>query len=189
MNLNPSDPPSESKSPYRQPTDRSNRSIHRADYPQLPRHPLQVCASLVQNPANLGGLCRTAEAFRIEKLILSDLAITRNPLFRNLAVSTHLWQPLAACPIDRLPDWLTQQTQAGYTVIALDASSSAIPLPQFQFPPRSVLLLGQELTGIPAALLDYCQVGVTIPQGGLVDSLNVQTAGAIAIYAYLHQRS
>jgi tRNA G18 (ribose-2'-O)-methylase SpoU len=143
----------------------------------------------VQNPANLGGLCRTAEAFRLEKLILADMAITRHPLFRNLAVSTHQWQPLAACSIAQLPTWLAQQTQIGYTVIGLDADPLAIPLPQFQFPLRSILLLGQELTGLPASLATHCQVCITIPQWGLVESLNVQTAGAIAMYAYIQQRS
>lgn len=164
-----------------------HRSIDRSSYNNLPRHSLIVCASLVQNPANLGRLCRTVEAFRLKALVLADLGITQTPAFRNSAASAHHWQPLWECPTDALPNWLNQQQQAGYTLVALDANPAAIPLPQFAFPLQTVLLLGQELTGISADLLHQCNHSVTIPQLGLVESLNVQTAGSIAIYEYIRQ--
>ncbi|MBF2051707.1 MAG: TrmH family RNA methyltransferase [Leptolyngbya sp. IPPAS B-1204] len=163
------------------------RPNSRESYRALPRHPLIVCATLVQNPANLGGLCRTVESFRLQSLVLADLATIRSPVFKNLAASSHHWQPLQACPPADLPQWLGQQ-QANYPIVALTAEPTAIPLPKFVFPQQAVLLLGQELTGIPAALLDQCDYAVTIPQFGLVESLNVQTAAAIAIYEYVRQR-
>lgn len=172
-------------------TDRTpvQRSIDRADYANLPRHPLIVCATLVQNPANLGRLCRTVEVFRLEALVLADLAITQTPAFRNSAASAHYWQPLLECKNSRLPDWLHQQQQAGYTLVAMDANPAAVPLTQFMFPLRLVLLLGQELTGIPPNILHQCDYSVTIPQFGLIESLNVQTAGSIAIYEYIRQHA
>lgn len=166
-----------------------NCVINRENYAQLPRLPLQVCATLVQNPANLGGLCRTVEAFRLEALILAELTIAQHPQFKKLAASAHLWQPLIACSSQTVADWLQTQQQAGYAIIALDADATATPLPLFHFPRRSVLVLGQELTGIPADLLTCCDDRVTIPQAGLVESFNVQTAAAIAIYEYVRQHS
>ncbi len=171
----------------RTPVQRIDRSINRDDYQQLPRYPLQVCASLVQNPANLGGLCRTTEAFRLEQLILADLAVTQDSVFKSLAASAYRWQPLLACSIAALPQWLEQQTD--YTIVALDADPTAVPLPEFRFPLRSILVLGQELTGIPANILTRCHDRITIPQWGLVESLNVQTAAAVAIYAYVTQHT
>ncbi|NJO80645.1 MAG: RNA methyltransferase [Cyanobacteria bacterium RM1_2_2] len=165
------------------------RSINRADYGNLPRHSLIVCASLVQNPGNLGRLCRTVEAFRLKALVLADLEMTENPAFRNSAASSHHWQPLWECSLDALPDWLSQQQQVGYTLVAMNANPATIPLPQFTFPLQTVLLLGQELTGIPSDLLRQCNACVTIPQFGLVESLNVQTAGSIAIYEYMRQHA
>lgn len=158
------------------------------DATELSRHPLMVCATLVQNPANLGGLCRTAEAFRLESLVLSKLAIARDSTFRNLAVSTHRWQPLSACPPELLCDWLKLQQQAGYRTIALHAEAASIPIANFTYPLKSVLLLGRELTGIPSEVLSVCDDAIAIPQYGMVDSLNVQTAAAIAIYEYVRQR-
>ncbi len=164
-----------------------SEKISRTQYPQLPRHPLIICAALLQNSANLGSLCRTAEAFRLESLLLPDLAIASSHPFRNPAASTHLWQPMQDCLPEQLPAWLEQMQQAGYAVIALDANPEATPLTHFRFPLRSVLLLGQELTGIPAPLLALADQAVTIPQFGLVESLNVQTAAAIAAYEYTRQ--
>jgi len=163
------------------------RSINRDTYSQLPRHSLIICATLVQNSSNLGSLCRTAEAFRVQSLVLSDLAVAESHTFRNPAASTHLWQPMQNCTVVQLPDWIAQQQQSGYSVIALDANPQALSLPQFRFPLRSVLLLGQELTGIPDSILALADQAVTIPQFGLVESLNVQTAAAVAVYEYLRQ--
>ncbi|MBD1870853.1 RNA methyltransferase [Cyanobacteria bacterium FACHB-471] len=166
-----------------------NRTVGRDSYTNLPRHSLIVCATLVQNPANLGGLCRTTEAFRLESLVLADRAIAQTTAFKNLSASTHHWQPFTICPIESLLDWLTQQQRLGYSLIALHTSSKAIPLTQFTYPRQSVLILGQELTGIPSSVLELCNQAVMIPQFGLVESLNVQTAGAIAIYEYVKQHS
>lgn len=163
------------------------RSIDRTHYATLPRHPLIICATLVQNPANLGRLCRTVEVFRLEALVLADLSLTQTPAFRNSAASAHHWQPMLECAIEALPNWLMQQQQRGYQVVAMDADSAAMSLTQFTFPLYSVLLLGQELTGIPASLLRLCDQRITIPQFGMVESLNVQTAGSIAIYEYIRQ--
>lgn len=182
--------------PERQPL---HRSISRHDYSQLPRHKLIVCATLVQSAVNLGGLCRTSEAFRLEALVLSDLKISQDPAFKNLAASTHHWQPLQTCIAAELPTWLRRQQQAGYTVVALAAPNLAqaslepeqkySSLLQFKFPLRTLLLLGQELTGIPDAILSLANYRLSIPQFGLVESLNVQTAAAIAIYEYVRQQS
>jgi tRNA guanosine-2'-O-methyltransferase len=165
------------------------RSHLRQDYAQLPRHPLIVCASLIQNPSNLGGLCRTVEAFRLVQLVLADLAIARSPIFRSLAASSHHWQPLSSCAPEDLLPWLVAQQQQGYAAIALHADAGAIALPAFQFPSQSILVLGQELTGVPETIVAQCDYTVQIPQFGMVESLNVQVAGAIAIYEYMRQQS
>ncbi len=162
-------------------------ALGRSEYPTLPRHTLVVCASLVENPMNLGMLCRTAEAFRLEALVLSDVKLASDRLFRQGAVATHQWQPLRECPGEHLPQWLTEQRHQGYTPIALDLGPQATPLAHLRFPERTVLVLGRELTGLPPAIAAACDRAVLIPQYGLVQSLNVQTAAALAIYTYIGQ--
>lgn len=162
-------------------------ALFRTQYPDLPRHPFVVCAALVENPMNLGMLCRTAEAFRLEALVLSDLALTQHRKFRLGAVATYPWQPVMACAVEQLPQWLADRRRQGYAPVALDLQPQAKPLPEMRFPERMVLVLGRELTGIPSAVAAACDHSVVIPQYGVVQSLNVQTAAALAIYAYICQ--
>ena len=157
--------------------------------PATYRHPLILCASLIQNPMNLGALCRTAEVFRLQTLVLPTLQIAENREFRKLAASAHAWQPLAECSTDHLPQWMIQQQANGVTVLALTRHAQAVSLPEFCFPKRSALILGRELTGIPEALVSQCDGVLEIPQFGYVESLNVAMAGAIAAYAYLCQHA
>ncbi|NEQ45018.1 MAG: RNA methyltransferase [Leptolyngbya sp. SIOISBB] len=152
-----------------------------------PRHALTLCASLVQNPMNLGALCRTAEVWRLQALVLPDPEVLADRDFRKVAVSADQWQTTSICPRDRLPEWIAQQQRNNTTVIALTRHPQAIALPTFAFPAQTALLLGRELTGIPEVLIQQCNAIVEIPQWGYVDSLNVSTAAAIAAYEYLRQ--
>lgn len=159
----------------------------RQNYLELPRHSFILCASLVHNPANLGGLCRLAEVFRLESVVLPDLAIAQHATFRKTAVSAHHWQPLSECSVDQLSQWFDTHRKQNYQIIGLDTNHASDTVTTFPFPKQTILLLGQELTGIPLQILRQCDRVVTIPQYGLVESLNVQQAGAIAIYEYLKQ--
>jgi tRNA G18 (ribose-2'-O)-methylase SpoU len=136
---------------------------------------------------NLGMLCRTVEAFRLEALVLRDLSMASDRTFRQGAVATHQWQPLEECPLPNLPQWIAEQKEKGYSPIALDIKPEAMPLSQMEFAQRVVLVLGRELTGVTAEVAAACDQTVTISQYGLVQSLNVQTAAALAIYAYICQ--
>ncbi|MEB3359798.1 MAG: RNA methyltransferase [Synechococcales bacterium] len=170
---------------------RTSRPLHpvaRHQYADLPRHPLILCASLVQNPANLGGLCRIADVFRLEALVVPDLAQTQTRAFRGTAASAHQWQPILSCNTQALPAWMQLKRIEGYCCIALHCAADAAPLGQFQYPQKTVLLLGQELTGLPDAVLADCDRQIVVQQYGLVESLNVQQAAAIAVYEYIRQR-
>lgn len=73
-------------------------------------------------------------------------------------------------------------------VIGLEQTVESQALPQFEFPERSVLVLGKEGTGIPANLLQALDCCVEIPQLGLIRSLNVHVSGALAVYEYTRQQ-
>ena len=53
--------------------------------------PVVILASLLDKPANLGGLARTCEVFRAEALVLGSLAVVGESLFRSLAVTAYEW--------------------------------------------------------------------------------------------------
>lgn len=73
-----------------------------------------------------------------------------------------------------------------YTFVALEQTKESILLPNFNWPKRPLILLGEESCGLQGApeilaLADRC---VEIPQRGSVRSMNAATAFAIAAYDY-----
>jgi tRNA guanosine-2'-O-methyltransferase len=148
---------------------------------------LIMCSVLVQNPVNLGGLCRTCEVFGVSELVVSDLAVRDLWPFRQVAASGHHWQRMQACSVNDLGDWLAVQRARGYQLVAMTVKGQVQPLPEYRFERKTVLVLGRELTGIPREIEQRCDVAIAIPQYGQVDSLNVQVAAAIGLYEYRRQ--
>ncbi|MEM9264179.1 MAG: RNA methyltransferase [Cyanobacteria bacterium P01_F01_bin.13] len=141
---------------------------------------LVVCASLVEKISNQAALCRTCEVLGVSRLILPRPQDSWE--FRKVAASAQQWQPVDYCPPDRLQAWLSQQI--GYTRVALTVGAQTQTLANYVFAAKTLLLVGRELTGIPSDIEKLCDVALTIPQYGQVNSLNVQTAAAISIYEY-----
>jgi tRNA G18 (ribose-2'-O)-methylase SpoU len=67
--------------------------------------------------------------------------------------------------------------------VALSTSAAAVPLPRYRAGgDRVALLAGAEGPGLSREALSLASHEVTIPMTGQVDSLNVATAVAIALY-------
>jgi tRNA G18 (ribose-2'-O)-methylase SpoU len=164
-------------------------SAARACAAAAPRQDLILVASLVDNPANLGGLARTSEVFRLSRLVVADAAVLKQPTFKQLAVTADKWLPISAVSPAALPAYLAARRAEGYALLALEQTTGSAPLPAFAWPRRALLLLGAEGTGVPAHLLPLLDGAVEIPQLGLVRSLNVHVSGALAAYAYTCQHA
>jgi len=64
-----------------------------------------------------------------------------------------------------------------------------VPLTELELPERALFVLGAEREGLPEAVLGDADLVATIPQAGSAESLNVATAGAIALYEWRRRRS
>ncbi len=152
------------------------------------RQGLILVASLVDKVPNLAGLTRTCEVFRAAALAVSDMRITKDPLFSSISVTAEQWMPLLEVPEADLSHWMVQKRAEGYRLIGVEQTAGSTLLPEFAFPPKSVLLLGREREGIPLELLQLLDHTVEIPQLGVIRSLNVHVSGAIALYEYSRQQ-
>lgn len=85
---------------------------------------------------------------------------------------------------DELQSWLNDKKKEGYVVLGLEQTSEAVPLPQYNFPKKAVMLLGREREGIPPNLLSLLDQALVIPQLGVIRSLNAHVSGSIALYEY-----
>ena len=76
--------------------------------------------------------------------------------------------------------------QAGYRIVALEQSPDSIVLRDYNTPEKLVLVLGEEVHGIPAELLTLCEDILEIPMVGKKESFNVSVAAAIALYGLIY---
>ncbi|XP_071455025.1 probable methyltransferase TARBP1 isoform X2 [Hetaerina americana] len=148
---------------------------------------LVVVASLVDRMPNLGGLCRTCEAFGVTEYVLGSLKNIEDPQFQNLSVSAERWISISEVKPFMLGQYLTSMKEKGFSIVGAEQTSSSVKLDCFKFPEKSVLLLGNEKEGIPADILPHLDVCVEVPQEGLIRSLNVHVTGALFIWEHLRQ--
>jgi tRNA G18 (ribose-2'-O)-methylase SpoU len=106
---------------------------------------------------------------------------------RRGAVGTHHYIPLIHCEtVDAF--WAAVEKE-GLVPIALECN---VTLPnrlienifEFQWPKKSLIIVGEEQAGLSVEILEKCQHIVFIPAFGTVRSMNVGTAAGIAMAQY-----
>jgi tRNA G18 (ribose-2'-O)-methylase SpoU len=150
-----------------------------------------VALERVGNADNVGSVFRSAAAFGVDAVILEQGCT--DPLYRK-AIRTSMGAALDV-PFARAepwPDVLRELARGGEggsvgrVVLALTPSSRARPLDEIA-PAISarpvVVVVGHEGDGLSDGALAACTHHARIPMSDNVDSLNVATAAAIALYA------
>lgn len=133
----------------------------------------------ISNHDNVGAAFRNAAAFGADGVILD--AGSCDPLYRkSIRVSSgaSLWLPYHHGGTGL--DHITALQQAGFTIWAMTPNTDASPIASLPVPDRLAILLGAEGPGLPPELIQTC-TPVRIPMAAGFDSVNVATAGAIAL--------
>jgi tRNA G18 (ribose-2'-O)-methylase SpoU len=86
-----------------------------------------------------------------------------------------------------LPPVLEKLGREGFVKIGLEQTTGAKSLYEFAFPRRTVLVVGNERTGIEEDVLRLLDHAVEIPVYGIPYAHNAATAAAIALYEYCRQ--
>jgi 23S rRNA (guanosine2251-2'-O)-methyltransferase len=137
----------------------------------------------VEDPHNFGALMRSAAAFGAQGLVVPrDRSAPLSPAARSAAAGGAEILPLVR--VVNLKRALGEMKKAGFWVVAAEAGQGQ-GAGGFDYPPRSVLLLGSEGKGLGPALSSEADLWVHVDlEPGPVDSLNVSNAGAILMHGY-----
>jgi tRNA G18 (ribose-2'-O)-methylase SpoU/8-oxo-dGTP pyrophosphatase MutT (NUDIX family) len=154
------------------------------------RLPLVVCSSFVEKLPNIAGIFRTAECFSLEAIAIHEPYILKSAEFKACSVSSERWQPYIHVPLTDVTTWCRSMKDQGYSIIALEQSSDSVAMHTFVWPRKTVLVLGNEIQGLPleifaSGIIDSC---VEIPQSGIIRSLNVHVSAAMAVWEYVRQQ-
>ena len=146
---------------------------------------LVLAAHGVQDPGNLGSMARSALACGAQALVaLEGCADPFSSKVVRSAMGAHGRLPVIQ---DRAERAVPALRSGGFQVVA------AVPgdgrrADSVDFTRRSVLLLGSEGAGLPAAIIDAASQRVRIPMTPVSSSLNVGAAAAILLYEAQRQR-
>ncbi len=141
----------------------------------------------VQGPFNVGGILRTAAAYRAETVWLTARGTgPENPKVGKTALGSERF-----FDIERVPDGpaiISAAQAAGYRTIAIELADMSTPIFDADLTGDVCFVLGNEDHGMSAAALQVCDAAVYIPQLGKIGSLNVSIAAAVACYEWSRQQ-
>ncbi|MBD5552861.1 MAG: RNA methyltransferase [Desulfovibrio sp.] len=144
--------------------------------------PLNLILALdqIQDPGNLGVLCRTAWALGCAGLLLPEHnSAPLGPAAMRSSAGSLAFLP--TCVTANLARSLDEAEEAGFAIYGAGHASHITPTSAFQFawPLPAVLVLGNENKGLRPGVAKRCAVMLAIPMARTFDSLNVAQAGAI----------
>ena len=144
----------------------------------------------VNNPTNMGVMLRTAAALGVESLLVDPASC--DPLARRTCrVSMGAVFAVSHTRLAAFPDGLDPLHDAGFISLALTPDPLAQPLDSIELnaSDRVALLLGAEEPGLTIATQQRATYRASIPMHQGIDSLNVATAAAIAMWHVTRART
>lgn len=140
-----------------------------------------VVLDQVQDPQNLGAICRSAECAGAAGLVLPERrAAEVTPAVCK--ASAGAVEHLAVARVRNLADFLAAAKQAGRWCYGAQAGAK-VSYDQVDFQGRVVLVLGSEGRGLRPRVAASCDELVAIPLRGRIESLSVSAAAAVLLYA------
>ena len=154
-----------------------------AQYQEAEKLPLVVVLDNVRSQHNVGAVFRTADAMRIERVLLCGICCCPpNQEIHKTALGAEesvAWQYYKET-LDAVHD-LQQQ---GYTVYAIEQAHDSVTLEEAaeNLPEKVAVVLGHEVFGVQQEVVDHCSQCIEIPQYGTKHSMNVSVTAGIVLY-------
>lgn len=151
------------------------------------KSPVAVVLDNVRSVNNIGSIFRTADAFRVQRVVLCGISATPpHPGIHKTALGAEEsvdWQYF-----DTTAEAVSTLRNDGWTIACLEQVHGSIPLCDFRPAPgqRVAIVAGNEVTGVADNIVADADICLEIPQSGTKHSLNVAVSSAIAMW-HLYQ--
>ncbi|CCB92230.1 23S rRNA (guanosine-2'-O-)-methyltransferase RlmB [Waddlia chondrophila 2032/99] len=146
-------------------------------------HRLVLMLDNINDPQNLGAILRAAECFGVDAVIWSkNRGCSLTPSAAKAGVGASELVPTIV--VSNLAETVKKFQKSGYFAVTAEISDRASPLNAFQFPEKTLLIMGSEGKGIQPLISKLADEQVYIPMSGKIDSLNVSQATAVLLSHY-----
>ena len=148
---------------------------------------LALVLDAVQGPHNVGGILRTAAAYRASHVWLTErgTGVDHAQVGRTAMGSERFFTLDVASDG---PAAVARARDEGFRVLAVELCEGAVPAHEADLHGDVCLVVGHEDHGVSAATLDACDGAVYLPLLGRIGSLNVATATGIACAEWARQQ-
>ena len=151
--------------------------------------PLIVALDQIQDPQNLGSICRTAECAGAAGVVIPERrAAEVTPAVCK--ASAGAVEHLSVARVRNVADFLADARRADcwcYGASGDDERAVAYDAPDYAGS-GVVLVLGSEGSGLRPRVAKACDALIALPQHGRIESLGVSAAAAAILYEILQQR-
>lgn len=149
---------------------------------QRDEKPFFLLLDLLKDPQNVGALLRVADAVGVHGVILQDrrgVSVTQ----AVVAASSGAVEHLAVAQVTNLVNAMKELKEHDIWLVGMDVAPNVPALDKTDLNMALGFVMGSEGEGMRRLVRDTCDLLVTLPMRGRVGSLNVATAGSIALYS------
>ncbi len=146
----------------------------------------------IRSVYNVGAIFRTADAIGVSKIFLSGF--TPAPLDRfgnprkDFAKSALGSEKTVAWEYAESPAKLISSLKkAGAEVLAIEQSKDSLDYKKARTGPKTLVILGNEVSGISKAIIAKADQILEIPMRGMKESLNVSVSAGIVLFRLFDQ--
>ena len=148
--------------------------------------PLYVVLESVEKPGNLGAILRSADAARVDGVIVCDpLTDLYNPNLIRSSIGAIFTVPTVACSSADCIAWMNAN---GVQILTAQLQDSHLYYDTDMTVPTAIVM-GTEATGLTEQWRKAANAHIRIPMMGHLDSLNVSVSAAILMFEAVRQRS
>jgi 23S rRNA (guanosine2251-2'-O)-methyltransferase len=152
-----------------------------------PEDALVVVLDQIQDPQNLGAICRSAESAGATGVVIPERGgaeVTAAVCRASAGAVEHL----AIARVRNVADFLAAAKREGAWIYGAEAGAGT-PHWQPDYTGRVVLVLGSEGKGLRPRVRGACDALVELPLRGKIESLNVSATAAALLYEIVRQRT
>lgn len=145
----------------------------------------------IHDEHNIGAIVRSCEAVGVYNIFIinTDARLQKSSKYRSLSTSKGAFKWMNTSIFLNLSEGMAEVRKQYDTILTTHLSSDAVSIYETDLTGSIALVLGNEHEGITKEMLAFTDGNISIPQVGLVQSLNVSVAAAVSLFEMLRQRS
>ncbi len=140
----------------------------------------------VKNEHNFSAIVRTCDAVGVLYLYYYYSLNREIPVNEGITMGAHKWVLLSK--VEDKVDFLHKKKKDGYQIVSTYLSEKSVHFREVDYTKPTVIVVGNELSGVSEEIVELSDYQVIIPMYGMVQSLNVSVATGVLLYEAQRQR-